>query len=82
MNLAPFNLADALSGHPVVQRNGMGAKVHRIDDEGVIVDLMVLEDERGDGSEIIESEILVTVDMQGRYKPELGESELDLFMVG
>lgn len=81
MNLAPFNLDDALSGRHVVQRNGMAVKVHKVDDEGVVVDLTVLEDVNGDGSEIVESEILVTVDKQGRYKPELGESDLDLFMV-
>lgn len=78
--LAPFNLNDALSGHPVVQRNGMRAKMHKVDEEGVIVALMVLEDINGDGSEIVESEILATMNKQGRYKPDLGESGLDLFM--
>jgi uncharacterized protein YkvS len=81
VKLAPFDLDAALAGRPVIQRNGMNARVHKVDDDGVVVDLMVLEDVNGDGGEIIETEVLVTVDKQGRYRPEVGESNLDLFMV-
>lgn len=77
--MTPFDLAAALLGEPVVQRNGMAAEVVGVLDNEVVVDLLVLS-ENGTGSEISEVEIRTTTDAQGRYKPEQGQTPCDLFM--
>jgi hypothetical protein len=76
--MIPFSLQEALAGAEVQQRNGMFARIVRQEGQELIVELDVLSEE-DDGSVNV-AEIVTTVHLDGVCKPEMGETECDLFM--
>lgn len=78
--MKPFDPQKALGGAPIVQRNGMAARVVGSLDGRVVVDMQVMEHDSTPGENRI-VEIRESIESSGRFNPELGETECDLFMV-